>query len=248
MLDDAAISARRISADDAEISSTYKRGVWQCHYCVKRFSQEATFMRHTCEQKRRAQEIIHPTGQAAFGYYNMWLKHKKFKAQTIDAFMQARYYRAFLKFAQMVVAAGISKPERYVKLMSEMDNITPDLWCREQSYRVYLDWMDKQEDPLSQVQSSIICLMDIGEKESIDYTKVVEHIGPQRMLVLITQRKLSPWFLLHSSSVQTLLKTLDPEQLKAFDQAINISAWVERLEEHHHLRKDILQIIKEVGL
>lgn len=248
MLDEAAISARRISADDAEVASSYKRGVWQCHYCVKRFGSEAVFMRHTCEPKRRAQEITNPKGQAAFSYYNLWLKHKKFKAQTIDAFMQSRYYRSFLKFAEMVVAAGISKPERYVKLMCDIDNITPDLWCREQSYRVYLDWMDKQEDPLAQVQSSIECLMDLAEKEEVDYRIIIEHLGAQRILGLITQRQLSPWFLLHSSKLQALLKTLDAESLKAFDRAINIGAWVERLKEHQHLRKDILHIVKEVDL
>jgi hypothetical protein len=246
MLNQEAIDSRRVSIEDAQIKQ-YKPGVWQCHYCVKRFGSEAVFMRHNCEQKRRAQEIASPNGQAAYGYFTTWLKARKFKAQAVEAFMSSRYYRAFLKFAAMVVAAGISKPDRYVILMLE-NGITPDLWCRDACYKIYLDWMDKQEDPLEQVQSSVECLIDLAEKEGVDYREVLSHLGAQKVLDLIMKRKLSPWFLLHSTAVQKFLKTVDKEQLKNFDRAVNVAAWVERLEEHQHLRADIKHIIAEVGL
>jgi hypothetical protein len=246
MLNQEAINERRISIEDAEIKQ-YRPGVWQCHFCMKRFSIEAAFMRHHCEQKRRAQEIRSPAGQAGLIFYNQWLKHKKFKEQQADAFMASKYYRSFLKFAEMVPVAGISRPDRYVQLMVDA-GITPDLWCRDACYKIYLDWMDKQEDPLVQVQSSIECLMDAAEKEGVDYRQIVSHLGSQKILSLISQRKLSPWFLLHSSSVQTMLKALPREELKAFDKAINIGAWVDRLSEHQHLRADIRHIITEVGL
>lgn len=214
---------------------------------MKRFNIEAAFMRHHCEQKRRAEEIRSPAGQAGLIFYNQWLKLKKFKSQEPEAFMSSKYYRAFLKFAMMVPIAGISKPERYVQLMVD-GGITPDLWCRDACYKIYLDWMDKQEDPLEQVGSSIMALMDIAEKEDIDYKTVIEHLGSQKILSLITQRKLSPWFLLHSPVFQKFLKSLPKDELKNFDKAINIGAWVDRLQEKQHLRADIKQIIQEVGL
>jgi hypothetical protein len=241
-----AINDRRISVDEAELTPG-KPGVFLCHYCTRKFSNESIFMRHQCEQKKRAYEIANPVGQAAFIHYTNWMKAKKFKAQSIDAFMASRYYRAFLRFAEMVMNAGIGKPERYIHLMVDA-GITPDLWHRDQCYKMYLDWMDNQEDPLDQVAASIMCLMDLAEKEEVDYKKVIEHLGAQRILSLIGQRKLSPWFLLHSQAVQTFLKGLDPEHLKNFDRAINISAWVERLQEHKTIRNDIRKIITEVGL
>lgn len=241
-----AIDDRRISADEAELTPG-KPGVFLCHYCTRRFSNEVTFMRHVCEQKKRAYEIASPMGQAAFIHYTTWMKLRKFKAQSIDAFIASRYYRAFLRFAEMVVNAGISKPERYIQLMID-GGISPDMWHRDQCYKVYLDWMDNLEDPLEQVASSIMCLMDLAEKEEVDYKKIVEHLGAQRLLSLISQRKLSPWFLLHSQAVQTFLKGLDPEHLKNFDRAINISAWIERLQENKTVRNDIRKIITEVGL
>ena len=246
MLNTAAIQSRRISIEDAQIKE-YKPGVWQCHYCVKRFNNENVFMRHNCEQKRRAEEIGSPSGIAAYSFFELWLRLRKFKSQSREAFMASKYYRAFLKFALMVPAAGITKPETYVKLM--LDNgITPDLWCRDACYKIYLDWVDRIADPLEQVQSSIEVLMDIAEKEGVNYQDAIGHLGARKVLALIIQRKLSPWFLLHSVKVQQLLKSLPKDELKEYDKAINIGAWVERLEEQKQLRADIRHIISEIGL
>lgn len=204
-------------------------------------------MRHQCEQKRRAEEIGSVTGQAAYSFFELWLRLRKFKSQTREAFMASKYYRSFLKFAAMVPIAGITKPESYVRLM--LDNgLTPDLWCRDACYKIYLDWVDRLADPLEQVQSSIEVLMDLSEKEGINYQDSITHLGSRRILALITQRKLSPWFLLHSTKVQQLLKSLPKDELKEYDRAINIGAWVERLEQQQELRADIRHIISEIGL
>jgi hypothetical protein len=246
MLNQAAIENRRVSLEESQVKQ-YKPGVWQCHYCVRRFTSETVFTRHMCEQKRRAHEIASPTGQAAWGLFNKWMKQRKFKEQSAAAFVDSRYYRAFLKFANFVVATGISKPQRFIQIMAEA-NITPDLWCRDACYKMYLDWIDKIEDPFEQVKSSIECLIDIASKEEVDYRTSFEHLGKQRILQLIVQRKLSPWFLLHSTKFQMMLKSMDKEDLKAFNQAINIGAWVDRLEEHKQIRDDIRFIIKEIEL
>jgi len=140
MLNQAAIENRRVSLEESQVKQ-YKPGVWQCHYCVRRFTSETVFTRHMCEQKRRAHEIASPTGQAAWGLFNKWMKQRKFKEQSAAAFVDSRYYRAFLKFANFVVATGISKPQRFIQIMAEA-NITPDLWCRDACYKMYLDWID----------------------------------------------------------------------------------------------------------
>ena len=250
MIDQKAIDERRISIEDSEIAEprTYKRAVWYCHYCTRKFASENIFTRHFCEEKRRSEEIKSPLGQAAFSYFTIWMKARKHKEQKIEAFLESRYYKSFIRFASMVIAAGISNPEKYIRLMVDASSITPDLWCREQCYKIYLDWMDKQDNPMEQVESSISCIMDLADRDSVPYEKVIEFLGPQRILKLIQQRRLSPWYLLHSDQVKTMLKSLDQTSLKSFDQAINISAWVERLKEHGAIRKDIIEIIKELKL
>jgi len=204
-------------------------------------------MKHYCEQKKRAEEITSPAGQASYGYFEHWMKARKFRSQTREAFMASKYYRSFMRFANLVITAGISKPLKYIELMVE-HGITPELWHRDACYKIYLDWVDRLSDPFEQVKDSIELLMDLAEKEGVDYRKILEHLGSQKILSLILQRKLSPWFLLHSSAMQRLLKTLDPSELKSFDQAVNIGAWVDRLQEQQQLRQDIRAIISELEL
>ncbi len=205
-------------------------------------------MRHLCEQKKRAQLMASPTGQAAFGYYTTWMRLKKFKAQSRDAFMASRYYRSFISFTEMVVSAGILNPEQYIQLMIEHNNITPDLWCRPQCYRIYLDWVDHQQNPMQQVQQSIEVLIGIAEKEGVDYRGIIAHLGSQKILGLIHQRKLSPWFLFHSAKVAELVRSLTKEEQNVYNNAINIAVWVDKLKENQKLREEIKGIIKEIEL
>lgn len=247
MLNVEAIADRRISVEDANIVQTQKPGLWLCHYCAKRFTNEIIFERHTCKEKVRAKELASPMGQAAYQHYLTWMRVRKFKMQSIDAFAASRYYKQFLKFAEMVASAGISKPDRYIEIMLEA-GITPDLWCREQCYTMYLDYMDTREKPIDQVIDSIQCLMDIADREGVAYGTIISHLGPQRVLSLITQRKVSPWFLFHSTTSQELIRSLSVEEKKAYDKIIKFSAWATRLQQHAAIREEIRSIVKEVGL
>lgn len=246
MLNAAEIAARRIPIDEA-VLSLGKVGNWLCHYCNKRLNSEMVFMRHACEPKRRMTELASPLGQAAFGFYREWMKMKKFSQPGAAAFMESKYYRSFINFAQLVMDANISKPEKYMALMVEAD-VQPMLWCRDQCYTVYLDWMDKLQDPIDQVQDSINYLLDICEKESSSLDKIFEHLGAQRVLSLIRQRRLTPWLLFCSASFGSLLKTLDKSQLGAFNVVVNSGYWANRFQKDTSTVAQIKVIAKELGL
>lgn len=247
MLVPEAIADRRVSLADANIYQSTKQGHWLCHYCNKRFVNESIFERHMCKEKTRAKELGSPLGQAAYQFYLEWMRIRKFKTQSIEAFASSRYFNQFIKFGALVASAGISKPERYIELMID-GGITPDLWCREQCYSMYLDYMDTREKPMDQVISSIQCLMDIGDADGVAYQKVIAHLGPQKILNLISQRKLSPWLIFHSSTAQDLIRSLTVEEKKAYDNIIKFSAWAERLQQHAAIREQIKIIVKDVGL
>lgn len=246
MLDAEQIAARRIPIEDAELNLSKAKN-WHCHYCNHRFKNEMTFMKHHCEPKRRAQELMTPLGQSAYGYYREWMRLKKYSQPSSVAFLESKYYRAFINFSQMVVNTGISKPERYIALMIEA-GILPILWCRDQCYSVYLDWIDKLSDPLDQVQESINFLYDICERENTDLSSIFCHLGAQRILSLVRQRRLSPWLLFCSASFGVLLKTLDKEQLSAFNTVVNSSYWASRFQTERSTVSIIKSIVKELGL
>ena len=246
LLDPASIAERRVSLEEANIR-VQAAGNFICHFCNKRFKGETMFMKHHCEQKRKQQELHSPIGQAAFGYYRSWMRLRGFREQSSNAFLDSKFYRAFVKFAHLVQDANIGEPERYIQLMIE-STIQPALWCSPNAYKLYQNWFDNLQEPIEQVQASINKLIDIAEKEGVDYRGVLQHIGPQRVLELINQRRLSPWFLFHSDSFKRLLSSVSKEEERVFYRALNAPLWVDRLQENKEKREEIKAIIRELGL
>lgn len=246
MLNAEQIAARRVAIEDAEINLG-KKSNWHCHYCNRRFTNEGTFMKHFCEPKRRAQELMSPIGQAAFGYYRDWMRLRKFSQQGAAAFLESKYYRAFINFAQLVVNANIANPEKYIQLMIAGE-IQPVLWCRDSAYSIYIDWSDKLSDPLEQVQQSVNYLFDICDKDGVAIENIFQHLGAQEILSLIRQRRLSPWFLFCSPKFGAFLKTMDKSQLSVLNAIINSSYWGERFQKEQSTVTTIKDVIKEIGL
>lgn len=247
------IAARRVPLEDAEISLG-KNANWYCHYCKKKMANESVFMKHHCEPKRRTQELMSPVGQAAFGYYNTWMKMKRFSPQTGETFLQSKFFKTFVKFAQMVIDANIGTPEKYMELMVAGD-VDPTLWCRQQAYALYLEWADKNSDPIEEVQASINYLFDICEKEEIltsegapDIRKILAHLGPQRIITLVRQKRLTPWLLFCAPSFSPILKALDTGERAALSNTINSEYWSEKFKKNAATVNAIKEIAVEIGL
>jgi hypothetical protein len=241
------IAARRIPLEDSMVTHVKSHNKWHCTHCNKRFSGETTFMKHHCEPRRRLEEHHSPLGQAAYGYYRDWMKLKKFSQPGAEAFLESKMYRAFIKFAQLVIDANIARPDKYMELMIEGD-IPPVLWCREQCYSVYLEWTDKLSDPLDQVQESVNYLLDICEKENVKLENVFAHLGGQRVISLVRQRRLSPWLIFCSPTFGTFIRTIDASQLKVFNDVVNASYWGNRFQTEKATINNIKAIVAEVGL
>ncbi len=204
-------------------------------------------MKHVCEKKRRAAEMKSPIGQAAYNYYREWMRLRGFNQPNISAFAESKFYRSLINFAQLVIDANISRPEKYMELMVEAD-VLPILWCREQCYSVYLGYMDKLHDPLDQVQDTINYLLDICEKEDIKLGEVFDKLGAQRVLSLVRQRRLSPWLLFCAPSFGRFLKSIDQAQLKVFNTVVSAQYWSGRFQEERATIENIKTIVKGMGL
>jgi hypothetical protein len=253
LLDKEQIAARRIPLEDAEVSLG-KNANWYCEYCKRKMLSELVYMRHHCEQKRRVQELISPTGQAAFGYYNTWMKMNRRSAQTSATFLESKFFKTFVKFAQMVIDANIGKPEKYMELMIAGD-VDPTLWCRAEAYSIYLKWDDKDSDPIIEVQDSINYLFDICEKEGVltsegapDITKVLSHLGPQRIIILVRQKRLTPWLLFCAPGFTPILRAFDKGEHAALDGIINSEYWAKKFAANKAAVNEIKEIATEIGL
>lgn len=228
-------------------TSTVETPGWHCHYCDKNFVNESVFMNHFCKERERHEELRSPIGQAAYGYYSEWMRLYKRKAPPIDTFATSRFYTSFVKFAKHVIVINLPSPEMFIRLMSERD-ISPMLWCRDQCYSIYLEFYDKSMEPLEQVKNSIVTLMDIAERESIELTNIFVHLGPHRVTELLRLRQLSPWFIFCSAKFGDFLKTLPQEDWAEMSKIINPTYWADKLESNKKLVADIIEISNGIGL
>jgi len=247
------IAARRVPVEDAEISLG-KSSNWYCHFCKKKFSSEMFFLRHRCDAKEKVQTLASPTGQAAFGYYNEWLRQRRFTPQTATTFLESKLFKTFVKFAQMVIDANIAKPEKYISIMLVAD-LNPTMWCRSNAYSLYLDHIDALSDPMQEVQDSINYLFDLCEKEewlNDDDTPNIKGVfvlmGVQRILSYLRQKRLSPWLLFCSKTFNEVLKHMDPSERSSLNNIINAEHWANKFKKNPQTVKDIVTITQALGL
>ncbi len=172
---------------------------------------------------------------------------RKFGQPSAEAFMQSRFYQAFVNFANLVVDANISRPDKFIEIMVDGE-VQPPLWCSPEAYNLYTAWYDSLHTPLEQVEESIAYLIDLAEKENVNLQDIFEHLGVQRILSYVRQRRLSPWFLFCSNKFSATIKSLDPSHLKAFDMVINANYWGQKFQTSKAIISQIKEITKELSL
>ena len=193
-------------------------------------------MKHSCREKQRAEELATPIGQAAYMFYCDWMKAYKRKAPSADTFATSRYYATFVEFAKHVKKLNIGNPSKFVEIMCQKD-LSPMLWRRDQCYSMYLEWMDKSQDPLEQVKVSIETLIDIAEREEVKiFSDIFIHMGVRQISEQIRLRKLSPWFLFCSRKFSEYLKSLSKEETLELSAIINPAYWTTAPTAHIHRR------------
>lgn len=246
MLNAEAVAARRIPIEQAELTHS-KDAHWHCDYCDKRFVSETIFMKHHCEEKRRAGELASPLGQAAYAFFRHWFQVRRFSPQSSSTFLASKYYRRFINFAEFVQKTNIGKPDRYIELMVEF-GLGPELWLSSGAYTFYLEWLDKVCDPIDQVADSAAFLADLADREEVPHDQIIEHLGPQRVLGYLHQHRISPWLLLRSSGFKRLFHSFDNEQKKALKEIVDFDAWAGRFKSNPELVNTITELVEATTL
>lgn len=221
---------------------------WKCDYCKKVLANETYFMRHHCKEKTRSEELATPIGQAAYMFYVDWMKIYKRRPPDQDTFATSRYYNSFIEFAKHVKKLNLANPTKFLEIMHAKD-ISPVLWRRDQCYSMYLEWMDKKQDPLELVKTSIETLLDVAEREEVkNLSDIFIHLGPKRLAELIRLRKISPWFLFCSVKFGLYLRGLARDEQNEMSSIINPAYWTTKLNDCPEVVKEIREINKEMGL
>jgi len=145
----------------------------------------------------RDEDFRSPDGQAAWLYYQKWMKAYRRLVPNSKSFLNSKFFSSFLKFAKFVKKVQIPDTDAFIRLMKEKD-ISPTLWTNDQVYVLYLEFVDRTVSPLKHAEITINTLFDVAEGYEVDVADIFTVVNPNEMIQLLRQRKLSPWILLNS--------------------------------------------------
>ena len=199
--------------------------LYVCEYCEKVYKTTAGFLKHSCKEKQRIDEIRTPIGQIALIYYEKWMKMQYGRSIDPSTFPISRYYNSFIKFAHFVKKIkGFVNSDEYVKLMIS-NKFMPSLWCDARVYIKYIKHIDSVTTTNEKITSSLCTLYSIAELNECSIDKVFKHIPAYTIMQLMYEQKLSPWVLLHSGKFMEYVMGLSVEEQLLLEDFIDPVIW-----------------------
>ena len=219
-----------------------------CKHCHKSFSSETRYLAHYCSQMKRLDEFKTPIGQAALGYYQRWMRTMKRNAPAAGAFIESKYFRTFINFAQFVAKVSLPMPEKFIWLMNEK-KYPPTMWTNDDAYTQYVEFLDRKAEPMDQVCLSIKTLLAIADAADDDISNVFDHITPSELIQFVRIRQLSPWLLLHSIKFKLFFRDkMSDEQKIILENLINPEYWLDQFEKRSDDTAKLKVYVAEMGI
>lgn len=238
-------AGRRTSA---EVEQAPTRSLWTCEYCARGFVGEKSFMNHVCKDKLRIDALKSPLGQAAYSYYDLWMRSHGRSVPTIDKFGESRYFSTFLKFAEHVKKVHIPNVATFIKVMADNGKVGPELWCRDNVYAMYLKGYDKAVPPERQFMESLELLEKLAADYEVPVSAIFKEVPHSKLVELIERRKLSHWFLLASKVFRQHMVDVEEQRRDDLERAMNISSVITRVQQEPALFKELNEATRQVGL
>ncbi len=220
---------------------------WHCGFCLRDFATETGFMKHRCPERERLEEMRSPRGSLAYAYYSEWMRLQKRSVPDVDRFMTSRQYNYFMKFVDWVEKTSMPNPNQFIKLMVETGT-QPVLWCRDNTYAMYLQWYDNAYPPSEQFIETFERLQMLAADHNVELSKVFNELGPQAVAKMVRRRKLSPWLLVLSAVFLDWLRSLPDTDKDMVADAVNFAAWSLKLRNEAELVRELKTACEEFGL
>ena len=230
------------------LAGTVSKPGFVCKFCHKTLVTETAYLRHKCKEMKRFEEFQSPRGQAALGYYQRWMRVMKRNPPGASAFLESKYFRTFLNFADFVAKVKLPLPEKFIWLMNEK-KYPPTMWILDDAYTQYLEFLDRKADPMDQVALSIKTLLTISNAADCDIQNTFDILTPGELIHLVRIRQLSPWLLLHSIKFKLFFRDkMSDEQRIILESLINPEYWMDQFETKEADVAKIKAYVKEMNM
>lgn len=216
-----------------------------CEFCEKHFKRESSIISHLCEPKRRWQDKDKQSNRIGFQTWLLFYKKNTAnkKTKTYFDFIKSPYYLAFVKFGNYCVESNVIHIVRYAEWLVN-NNVSIDTWTKDTNYTKFLIEFLRNEDPFDAIYRSIETTMDIAKNENIQHYDVFRYSNSNRLCLLITNGKISPWILYHSDSGKQFLDKLNETQVKMIIDYINPELWAIKFLKNDDFVKDIKDLLR----
>lgn len=222
---------------------------FQCPFCDKKYKVEKAFMKHTCDEMVRAEEIKTPAGQRAYHYYSQWNQMRGFAIPPEGTFITSTYYKAFQRFGGFVDKAQLPAPKEYIKLMVKK-TLPPSAWTDILAYKHYMNHMDKRMSPQKQASIAVDTIFDYCEANgNIPTDDFFDHINPNEFVQYVVKRKLSPWILFNSKKfISYYSDKMSIHNRHTFDEMYSPSEWSYKFKDNAETVAEMKELVAELGL
>lgn len=226
-----------------------KESNWGCEHCGRTFLRETTLVKHLCEQKRRWLDKDRPANRIGYGawknFYNT--HHPNKKSTEYSDYIKSNYYSAFTKFGSYCVDISAVNPAAYAVWLTK-NKVPIDTWATDAAYTRYLVDYIRSEDPFDAIKRTIDALLDIANGENIRIEDIFKYGNKNKLCYLITNGKISPWLLYHSSTGVDFLSRLDNNQTLLVFDYIDPQRWGIKFTREKETVEQVKDVIKKIGL
>jgi len=225
-----------------------KDAPYVCHFCHKRFQHENRFIKHKCKAMIREERLRTPIGQAAWRYYQDWMKFQRKRVPNDKTFLKSRYFESFNRFAELVRKLNLPKPDTFIKLMIDKD-FPPTMWTSERPYSMYMEHLDRVASPHDHAQITVDTLLRLSDILDCKTENIFAELNPNEIIELIKERKLSPWILLHSAKFMMFFRDrTSTEQKIVLETLMRPKYWGTQFQKKPEFVKMMKEIVAEMNL
>lgn len=196
----------------------------------------------------RDEEFRTPVGQAAWSYYQRWMKEHRRVVPRAESFIQSKFYNSFMRFAEFAQKVQLPDPESFIWLMKEKD-MPPSIWVNDQVYTAYLEFLDRKATPLARAKTTINTLFKLAEEHKVEIHDVFTVLDPTEVIDLLRERRISPWILLNSPKfTRFFIDVCSAEQRLIVEAIIRPAYWSTQFQSYPDVRTKMEEMVKELSL
>ena len=205
-------------------------------------------MKHKCKPMIRDENLRTPLGQAAWLFYQEWMRLQRKRVPNEKSFLKSSYYESFNRFSKNVKKLHLPSPQMFMKLMVER-GFPPTMWTSNDTYAIYMEHLDLIAPPTERAKITIDTLDYLADTLGCDTGNIFAELNANEVIELIKERKLSPWILLHSNKFKLFFRDrTTPEQRVVLEAVIRYPYWSGQFQKQPKMTNFMLNVVKEMNL